>query len=46
MAPGRSEGVDVIDDAPPPPIQAFVVGIITGLALAAAALAIVEAAFR
>lgn len=36
----------MIDDVPPPPVAAFLVGISTGLLLAAMALLVVEAVWR
>lgn len=36
----------MIDEASPPPVAAFLVGVITGLVVAAAELAVLEALFR
>lgn len=43
MPPGVGR---VIDDAPPPPVAAFLVGIVAGLVLAAAVSLVLEALFR
>jgi len=47
LRPSRtgSERAAVIDEAPPPPVAAFLVGVMSGLLLAAMALAVIEAVF-